>query len=506
MVPADPEGDGDPPPRICPALAYDAGREVTVLFGGQAADHGHLGDTWEWDGTSWHRRCDGLPAGDTCRRQPPRRWRHGLAYDGGRRRVVLYGGDGDDGRGILGGTWEWDGRDWTPIIPDDPEGDGDPSPRSSASLAYHGARGGVVLYGGADDAGATADIIWVWDGWSWARTGPVDPERDGDPPAYDEPALCYDSATRRTVLWSRGSSGSLEGPWDWDGVSWALGAPEDPEGDGGPARRFERRRCRLDYDSVRARTVLFSGAFPSVATWEWNGESWAMRAPADPEQDGNPSPRQAFAVVFDSQRGQLVLFGGWHEDEPFGDTWEWDGTSWALRAPADPEGDGEPPGRAGHALAFDSRRSVVVLFGGTPDWDQPLDDTWEWDGGATSRPGQTLHVSLAAAALPPSPVWETLTATLLAGGRGHADGVQHGAELHLWDEGRWRRVGRNDRPPDDPGPLEWTTADPDLVRRLLFGQDQSVNLAVLPLAPNGTGTASVAVDYAEVRVRYRLSP
>ena len=40
-----------PAPRIEPAMAYDSQRGVTVLFGG---DNGsNLGDTWEWNGSTW---------------------------------------------------------------------------------------------------------------------------------------------------------------------------------------------------------------------------------------------------------------------------------------------------------------------------------------------------------------------------------------------------------------------------------------------------------------------
>ena len=33
-------------------MAYDAARGVTVLFGGYDGAN-YLGDTWEWNGTSW---------------------------------------------------------------------------------------------------------------------------------------------------------------------------------------------------------------------------------------------------------------------------------------------------------------------------------------------------------------------------------------------------------------------------------------------------------------------
>ena len=44
----------------------------------------------------------------------------------------------------------------------------------------------------------------------------------------------------------------------------------------------------------------------------------------------------------------------------FGNTWEWDGAHWTQRQ------DIGPGARWGHAMAFDSIRRRVVIFGGLP--------------------------------------------------------------------------------------------------------------------------------------------
>ncbi len=85
-----------------------------------------------------------------------------------------------------------------------------------------------------------------------------------------------------------------------------------------------------------------------------------------------PPERHYAAMAYDSRRGVVVLFGG-RACCPFsyyGDTWEWDGTTWTQVAT------GGPGARAWHRMAYDSRRGVTVLFGGSPD----DDGTWEWDG------------------------------------------------------------------------------------------------------------------------------
>src|SRR5262249_21314441 len=67
------------PARSLHALAYDAQRRRTVLFGG-----GGLSDTWEWDGNAWLQR---LPA-----RSPSGRDGHAMTYDSALGQVVLCGG------------------------------------------------------------------------------------------------------------------------------------------------------------------------------------------------------------------------------------------------------------------------------------------------------------------------------------------------------------------------------------------------------------------------------
>jgi hypothetical protein len=139
----------------------------------------------------------------------------------------------------------------------------------------------------------------------------------------------------------------------------------------------------MAYDSVRGRTVLFGGfqTSPSVAilgdTWEWDGVTWAQQTPAV-----SPPPRRKHAMAFDSARGVTVLFGGAYGGPTYSDTWEWNGAEWTERQPAI-----VPALREYHAMAYDSIRGVTVLFGGRTgsSTSTALDDTWEWDGSAWTQ-------------------------------------------------------------------------------------------------------------------------
>ncbi|MFH2010871.1 MAG: hypothetical protein ABI333_30000 [bacterium] len=88
-----------------------------------------------------------------------------------------------------------------------------------------------------------------------------------------------------------------------------------------------------------------------------------------------PTGRQGVAMAYDSRRHRLVLFGGGPEGAYFGETWEFDGVNWLDVTPAI-----SPTPRKFHTLAFDDARGVVVLFGGSSNASEYRDDTWEYDG------------------------------------------------------------------------------------------------------------------------------
>jgi hypothetical protein len=145
-------------------MVYDSRREKIVLFGGSGqrrkvvlfggnplGTRGRLGDTWEWDGASWTKVLES---------EPLKRDHHGMAYDGARQRVVLFGGSSGK---FLGDTWTWDGVTW---VQQEVTG---PSARGGIpSMDYDTDRKRVVLFGGWDDTGPVSDV-WEWDGKRWSQ-------------------------------------------------------------------------------------------------------------------------------------------------------------------------------------------------------------------------------------------------------------------------------------------------------------------------------------------------
>jgi hypothetical protein len=149
---------------------------------------------------------------------------------------------------------------------------------------------------------------------------------------------------------------------------------------------------------------------------------WAQRA----ANASSPGARSGAAYAFDTRRGVGVLFGGTDGTSSFGDTWEWDGSAWTQKTVQGPSP------RAGAAMAFDPLVGAVVLFGGF-NGNSYLADTWQWDG--------STWKNLTPTGLSPTARWNaamtwdgSLGAVVLFGGD---SGNQLNHDLMLWNGSAW---------------------------------------------------------------------
>jgi hypothetical protein len=257
-----------------------------------------------------------------------------------------------------------------------------PGVRGGHAMAYDSKRQKLVVFGGYNfmqiDVLIEQSDLWELDSstLTWEnRTPAVLPP--AWPPARYMAGLVYDSARDRMVLFG-GEKNTVpeqvfDDLWEWDGASgtWTNRTPSPL-----PAAwpRGRSMHCMI-FDPARARTVLFGGypAGPYLNDlWEWDGVNFANRTPS-PLPQSWPGARIEDAVAFDSSRGRMLLFGGYVPI--LGDAWEWDAATneWALLPP------GGPSPRRGPAMAFDARRRRTVLFGGEDvELAPPLHDTWEY--------------------------------------------------------------------------------------------------------------------------------
>jgi hypothetical protein len=390
---------------------------------------------------------------------PSSRTNHGLAYDGARQRVLLFGGD--PGGPPLGDTWSWDGALWTQIA------DTGPSARQGFAMVFDTTASRVVLFGGASGSNLLADT-WTWDGTEWTQVG------DTGPAARSGHALAYDDARKRVVLFGgRMAVNPLGDTWEWDGTEWTQVQ------DVGPSAR---RAHAMAFDPTASRVVLFGGAGANGAglndTWLWDGTDWTQAA------DTGPDPRAASAMVAATT---TVLFGGVNSIDPslpqanriiYGDSWRWDGKAWTKVQ------DIGPAPRWGHGMAFRSDTGRIVLFGGSSVFGPPEDtslqagvmrDTWEHPeaaaevggGGGTTQGVQVKSVVAAVLAGGVLAVDVTLTGPAPVGG----------VNLVV-------RVTSGTTPP-----LDASIAGPPIA-----AGDSSTHFQTAPMLPPGIYVVSVAVQ------------
>jgi hypothetical protein len=301
---------------------------------------------------------------------PSPRTVHRMAYDPGRERIVLVAGQPGDQALPLGDIWEWDGTDWSELKP--VSGVALPI-RKNFGMAYDSVRKRLVVFagikGGLSAPPETLGDTWEWDGESWVER---------KPPSAPSPraghAMAYDPARKRVVVF--GGMDDKDQPrddtWEWDGSQWS---EVTPAGDPPPARF----NTAMVYHGARERIVLFGGQTHGSPKnlndlWEWDGRTWTQLDAAGKL----PMGRGFHALAYDSARERLVLYGGaisWPPIPPehiFGDHWEWDGEAWTRIG--DNVG---PKQRVGQALVYDPKRARLVLFGGKSTL-YSLQDTWEY--------------------------------------------------------------------------------------------------------------------------------
>ena len=281
-----------PAARWLAGMAYDDAQNRVLMFGGFGASGASLhplNDLWAWNGQRWSFLGAGGPGarGDML-----------TAWDGARRRLVVYGGANNDG--MLGDTWEWDGTNWRQ------QATGGPPMRRHFTGGFDQTRSRVVMFGGLIGETPALDT-WEWDGQAWAQRASTAPS------GFTTPArsMAY-SETRKSSLMLVGSfSTGATALWQWNGSAWSsLGA--------GPTTSMPIPVATSGADEF----MMLAGG--STMRWQ-NGTLSTLATTGLPSVDGA-------SIAYDRSRSRLVLFGGVAGSQTSAETWLWNGSTWG-RAP-----------------------------------------------------------------------------------------------------------------------------------------------------------------------------
>jgi hypothetical protein len=308
---------------------------------------------------------------------------------------------------------------------------GDPiarGPRTDHAVGYYDERlQRVVLVGAAGDPVPNRrDTVWSWSGARWDRVS------DG-PEGRVNAGAAYDADRGRAIV-AGGARKAADGrtwqvvgdTWESDGSGWR------------PIAGIAPRDHHALVEDGRGGVLMFGG-IPASRPDPWPADTWRLRAGAWSRvavADG-PQARGRTALVYDSRRRQVVLFGGVSAPSGPGrvqafldDTWVWNGERWWKAA------DGGPRGRYAHGMAFDARARIAIMYGGAAAHrDALLADMWQWDGDRWTEirltgptPGHRYQ---------PVMVYDRARdRTVLYGGIGGA------SDTWEWNGQRWRQVAR----------------------------------------------------------------
>lgn len=210
---------------------------------------------------------------------------------------------------------------------------------------------------------ASVQIVRTHDDWI-----NMTPERMPTP--RDEYGLAYDKTSEVMVLFGGYvfGEGLSNETWEYDyaGNNWTR-----VQTNGSPSARSS---VGMAYDASNDVIVLFGGYGDGgflQDTWEYYTDSHTW---IEIVTDPHPNEMKSSPMVYDTLAIRLILVGEEVASSDF-QTWKYEAFSnqWTNLNPV-----AEPPGRAGHALAFDKKINRVVLFGGAAGMSL-LGDTWEYD-------------------------------------------------------------------------------------------------------------------------------
>jgi len=305
-----------PSGRYQHVMAFCPATGKSYVFGGKDSMDLLRNDLWEWDGKAWSEVKGGA--------QPSPRRNTAMAYDPFRKSLILFGGASEDDSGNpqgLNDTWEWQSgtRQWAQLHPAS-----NPGQLYGHGMVTDMGRATVLLYGDVNYA------VWEWDGskTTWTNRTPVPSnvtpivaslaqtgwDTTGRYMTFDE-GLQKMFVFQGTSYWNGAKSNSVFWQWDPVNAGWEfrdsgdfvdLGYALTGGYDNTPFPVFA-------YDSLRRRQVtatratVAAGATTSLKTWELDAKNanWYLRTLATGPTIATPP-----TMVFDSQRGVMVLFGG----------------------------------------------------------------------------------------------------------------------------------------------------------------------------------------------------
>lgn len=525
-------------------MVYDEVREKILLYGGYDDDAGtYYSQLYEYD-----RRLNTWVSVTTNGATPTTSRAFGMAYDTIRDRIVIWGGTDTSGN-QTNKMYEFDGKNsrWTDLTTRIPV----QNSWTTERMIFNANRGRYLLY--MANTGSS-DAVWEFDPnerrWTQlaVSSGPTNKYLSGYGMVH-EPSGSY-----RTMVWGGSAAKKM---YYWTPGAGDTGTWTDVAQVGTlPTAYYE---MAMAYDPSRNWIVLFGGQvggtyYNGTFVYRVSDARWFDMTASDATP---PTARIAAAMVYDPDNDRMLMFGGRASGgSALNEMWQYKPGTYQWTTVT--VNGSLPPARYNHSMVYDASRKKIILYGGRTSYSDSsvLDDLWEYDiagnrwtliSNATGRGPGTLDDY--AMAIDPTagrmllydnltnrtyalftPVNETpahllkvplryaygnyyialyeLSVDVYAGATvnsGFGGELRYGAMLDVWYGGKWLNAASNSANFTTYSPLSFSITDPAMLAKMPVGEADSLQFAIRAKGPQGTGsTGELAVDYAEVRVKYDL--
>lgn len=274
---------------------------------------------------------------------------------------------------------------WLDLTPELSRSERVPHAAEDCALMYNPVLRRVILFGGKNDDDENLNEVWSLDlaAHRWEQI----PAENAGPPASEDHTVIFDPLGHRMIVYGGENGFTTNHTWafDFETRRW-----RDITAADAPAREDHT----AIYDSRGKRMVIFGGRNNDGKDDYVNiHEVWALDL--DPQsarfekwqnltdEERHPLGRSDHAVVYDSLRNRMVIFGGWDKEkkEPLKDTWAFyfdDGSHGRPYWKQIKTKYSHPPERRHVTGVYDAVRNCFIVFGGFGD-EGYVNDVWALD-------------------------------------------------------------------------------------------------------------------------------